>query len=299
MMASRGEAEARARAVLLGNVGAAGLRAAGWVAEARVLNYDAVFARDVAIAAPGLWASGDAVLRAAAGESLASLAEAQAGSGQIPKFVKRGVGDFWYVSCPDATAWWWVAVMLGEVMAPGEGIAARHGRAAEAAQRWLLAQCHPQFGLVHQTEGGDWADMYPRSGFALYTNAVWAWGRWLAGDLAGYRQTVQHARWLFRPHEGDDPSDRRLAVLRARARGEAEASALCLGHVDLGSFGIEGDVFGNVLAALVGLVDRATADGIADAIIAGGLDRPYPLRVTVHVIGEEDGRWRSYMSTLR
>lgn len=295
MTVDRGEAEARALAALRANVGPRGLRASAPVAAAKALNYDGVFARDVAIAAPGLWVSGDATLAAAATQSLASLAACQAASGQIPKFVKGREGDFWYVTCPDATAWWLVAMRLASHLGV-DGIASQHANAIAAAERWLAAQCHPRFGLVHQTEGGDWADMYPRAGYVLYSNAVWAWARWLAGDTDGWRETVRHARWLFRPHDGADPPDRRLAVLRERAREQTAPSPLWLGHVDLGSFGVDGDLFGNVLAALCGLTDRAGAEAIADAILSHGWHRPYPLRATVDPIAEDDPRWRGYMA---
>ena len=39
--------------------------------------------------------------------------------------------------------------------------------------QWLLAQEHQRFFLLQQNEASDWADIMPRSGFVLYTNALW------------------------------------------------------------------------------------------------------------------------------
>ena len=36
-----------------------------------------------------------------------------------------------------------------------------------------LAQEHQRFFLLQQNEASDWADIMPRSGFVLYTNALW------------------------------------------------------------------------------------------------------------------------------
>ena len=44
---------------------------------------------------------------------------------------------------------------------------------SRARHHWLLAQEHQHFRLLQQNEASDWADIMPRSGFVLYTNALW------------------------------------------------------------------------------------------------------------------------------
>ena len=46
-------------------------------------------------------------------------------------------------------------------------------RRGRRAINWLLAQEHQHFRLLQQNEASDWADIMPRSGYVLYTNALW------------------------------------------------------------------------------------------------------------------------------
>ena len=41
------------------------------------------------------------------------------------------------------------------------------------ALHWLSCQEHPMLCLIQQNEASDWADIMPRSGFVLYSNALW------------------------------------------------------------------------------------------------------------------------------
>ena len=97
------DCEREALALLRENLGAGGIMAAGRGAAASRRGYDLVFARDAAVCALAMALSGDAQLERGAAQGLATLAERQAGNGQIPKFVDRGSGsgDFWYVGCID------------------------------------------------------------------------------------------------------------------------------------------------------------------------------------------------------
>ena len=51
--------------------------------------------------------------------------------------------------------------------------ASRWAAEVERALGWLLAQEHQHFRLLQQNEASDWADIMPRSGYVLYTNALW------------------------------------------------------------------------------------------------------------------------------
>ena len=104
-----------------------------------------------------------------------TLARHQARNGQIPKFVdtERDEADFWYLGCIDATLWWLLAVALLDRQQPEGRLAQRLARSIERAIVWLSCQEHQRFHLLQQNEASDWADIMPRSGFVLYTNALW------------------------------------------------------------------------------------------------------------------------------
>ena len=56
---------------------------------------------------------------------------------------------------------------------PGRRAAAGLAPNVAKAIQWLEAQEHQRFFLLQQNEASDWADIMPRSGFVLYTNALW------------------------------------------------------------------------------------------------------------------------------
>jgi glycogen debranching enzyme len=284
------ECDRQALALLARNAGPAGVLACTPGPTANARHYDSVFARDAALCTPGLLASGDPALVEAARAGLVTLARHQARSGEIPNFVSAASGeaDFWYVGAVDATAWWLLAVHLAERRTGPLGLEAEVGRALA----WLAAQAHPAWGLVRQTEASDWADILPRSGFVLATNALWYAVQRRFG-LPDAERTRVHAALVFDPAADDREAPRRLRVLRAYA-GPAP-DALWRGHVDLGGAGDEGDVVGNLLAGLAGLMAPASARAVADALWALGVHEPAPVRSVVRPIEPESARWRPYM----
>ncbi|HEV2442811.1 MAG TPA: hypothetical protein VGT07_09830, partial [Steroidobacteraceae bacterium] len=175
---------ARSIDLLRRNLTPAGILAASAGDRARRRGYTAIFGRDAAICAIGMALSGDAALERAAATGLDTLGEYQAPNGQIPKFVEPspgepttrergslGAGDFWYLGCIDSTLWWLLALDFLERRAPRAR--KRRSRRVELALQWLLAQEHQRFFLLQQNEASDWADIMPRSGFVLYSNALW------------------------------------------------------------------------------------------------------------------------------
>jgi glycogen debranching enzyme len=263
-------------------------------AEAR--SYTRVFGRDAAICALAMAGSGVPSLEQGAVASLDALADGQAPNGQIPKYVdpEGKDADFWYLGCIDATLWWLIAV---------EHVS-RHGALPHMAQRWqphvalaiqwLLAQEHQRFFLLQQNEASDWADIMPRSGFVLYTNALWYRVKQLY-DLPRLGETHYHFNHLFHPFQHDLPEYRRSRLLGHYARRGQRNRGLYLSFVNLSFVGDEGDVFGNVLAVLYGLAGDSMAKQIFKALLAADVTTPYPARAVTHPIAADNGLWRAYM----
>ena len=249
------ECHERAIDVLKRNSTLAGVRAAAPTERAKKRDYTAIFGRDAAISALGMALSGDPVLERAAITSLDTLAVHQASNGQIPKFVapQRREADFWYLGCIDATLWWLIALALldewsAERNRPS-GLLRRYRREVARALQWLGAQEHQRFFLLQQNEASDWADIMPRSGFVLYTNALWYRVKRFF-DLPNAAATRENFNGLFHPFSARLPEYRRARLLNEYVMKRARNRDLYLSFVNFASFGQEGDVFGNVLADL-------------------------------------------------
>ena len=290
------ECRRRAIALLAQNLQPGGIRAATPSRRSSARGYDAVFGRDAAVCALGMAVSGDPLLETRAAEGLATLAEHQAPNGQIPKFVdtRRAEADFWYVGCIDATLWWLAALALLDRIRPGERLRRRFAAHVRKAIVWLQCQEHQRFFLLQQNEASDWADIMPRSGFVLYSNALWHLVKQLY-RLPKAEETLRNANHLFHPFAADVVEYRRARLLMHYARSQAHNRDLYLSFVNFAFFGDEGDTFGNVLAILAGLADRRMARGIVRALAAARTNDPYPIRVVCDPIPVDSFLWRPYM----
>jgi glycogen debranching enzyme len=281
-------------ALLQHNLTPYGILAASPSEAAEARRYTRIFGRDAAICVMAMCGSGVEALEQGAVSSLDSLATQQAANGQIPKYVdpQGKDADFWYLGCIDATLWWLIAV--DHVRRSGR-VAPTHWHVeVERAVGWLLAQEHQRFRLLQQNEASDWADIMPRSGYVLYTNALWydVKQRYALADAA---MTQHHFNHLFDPFQRDLPEYHRARLLRHYARRGRRDSGLYLSFVNLAVVGNEGDVFGNVLALLNGLADDAKSRRIARTIAAAKAGDPYPIRVVLHPLSRQHELWRPYM----
>jgi glycogen debranching enzyme len=248
--------------------------------------------------------SGDELLEREATTGLHTLAEHQAPNGQIPKFVDlhRREADFWYLGCIDSTLWWLIALAFLDSRAGAQGRSGDLRRfyswRIERAVQWLLAQEHQRFFLLQQNEASDWADIMPRSGFVLYTNALWYFVKRLY-DLEHAAQTLQNFNGLFHPFSTGLAEYRRARLLNDYVLRNGRDRDLYLSFVNFSFFGEEGDVFGNVLAVLLGLADQRASRRTLDALTKSCVHDPYPVRVITRPIKRASVLWRPYMARHR
>ncbi|HXE41372.1 MAG TPA: glycoside hydrolase 100 family protein [Azonexus sp.] len=284
----------RATALLHANLGPLGFFAATPGAGARQRGYDRVFGRDAAICAIAAAHCGDGELIAGAERSLLALSAQQAANGQIPKYVdgEENSADFWYLGCIDATLWWLIAV--AHLARRVSGLQRRLCGPVGRAIAWLSCQEHQQIFLLQQNEASDWADIMPRSGFVLYSNALWYYVKGLY-RLPHASATGEHFNYLFHPFGQHRADYKRLRLFIHFARNKPVSSEMYLSFVNLGYWGEEGDVFGNLLATLFGLADEHRTNRILARIERNQVGAAYPVRVTCMPIGRGDPYWRTYM----
>jgi hypothetical protein len=293
-------ARLRAVALLERNLTPHGVLAATPGAQADARGYTAIFGRDEAVCAIGMALSGASALERAASRGLATLAAYQAANGQLPKFVdvRRAEADFWYLGCIDATLWWLVALAVLDRVQPVGRLRRRYAAQVRKAIGWLECQEHQRFFLLQQNEASDWADIMPRSGFVLYTNALWHLVKRLY-RLPRADETRRSANQLFHPFSAAIAEYRRARLLAHYARSKARHRDLYLSFVNFAFFGDEGDAFGNVLAVLCGLTGEAAAHRTLRGLERAGVNDPYPVRAVCTPITQEDFLWRPYMSRHR
>ena len=282
------------------NSTSAGILASAPNPRSSARNYDAIFGRDAAICALGMAASGDPSLTATAVEGMLTLARHQARNGQIPKFVKPETGevDFWYAGCIDATLWWLVAVHFLDRAEPGRGLGALLSANVVRALNWLECQEHQGWRLLQQNDASDWSDIMPRSGFVLYTNALWYWVKRLYG-LPTARETRQYALLLFSPFDGGVPEQKRVRLMRHYIRNRCRPTPFMLSYVNFAAWGEEIDIFGNILAYLTGLGNPSDACKMVAGVTALKAHMPHPVRVVGIPIASDAPKWRPYMGRHR
>jgi len=267
-------------------------------AEAR--SYTSIFGRDAAICVLAMAGSGVDALERGAVASLDVLAERQAPNGQIAKYVDPHSedADFWYLGCIDATLWWLIAVEHTRRRSALPDLAGRWEPQVQRALQWLLAQEHQRFFLLQQNEASDWADIMPRSGFVLYTNALWYQVKRLFA-LPNQDATHHHFTHLFDPFSKESHEYRRVRLLRHYARRGRNHSGLFVSFINFSSVGEEGDVFGNLLAILYGLAGDSTAHQIVKTLLTSRVADPYPVRIVTQPLTADDALWRQYMGRHR
>ena len=259
--------------LLQANLTPQGILAASLTEAAEARRYTRIFGRDAAICVMAMCGSGVESLEVGAVASLDALVAQQALNGQIPKYVdpQGQDADFWYLGCIDATLWWLIAV--DHVRRAGRVSPDRWQAGVDRAIAWLLAQEHQRFRLLQQNEASDWADIMPRSGYVLYTNALWYDVKRRFG-LADAEATHHHFNHLFDPFQRDLPEYHRARLLRHYARRGRRDPGLYLSFVNLAVSGHEGDVFGNLMAVLLGLADTAKCHEIVQTIATAQADAP-------------------------
>jgi len=272
-----------------------GILAASRTEAAVARRYTRIFGRDAAICVMAMCGSGVDALEEGAVASLEALVAQQAPNGQIPKYVdpEGQDADFWYLGCIDATLWWLIAVdhvRRAQRVSPD-----RWQTGVDRAITWLLAQEHQRFRLLQQNEASDWADIMPRSGYVLYTNALWYEVKQRFA-LADAEATHHHFNHLFDPFQRDLPEYHRARLLRHYARRGRRDPGMYLSFVNLAVAGHEGDVFGNLMAVLNGLADNAKCHRIVQTIARAHADDPYPVRVVLHPLSRQHELWRPYMA---
>lgn len=263
-------------------------------------GYLSIFGRDASISSLGMSLCSHPQLIKSARNSLQTLANYQAPNGQIPNYVKPEINevDFWYTGCIDATLWWLIAIDFFHRSVKNSTLKKKLSKAVDRAIRWLQCQEHQKLHLLQQNEASDWADIMPRSGFVLYTNALWYQVKKLY-HLPDATLTKYFFRHIFYPFDKLPRDNRRARILTHYVEQKIRPSEFYLSYVNFSHWGTEVDVYGNILSMLFGLCPMSRCDRRVNELLKLKICEPYPVRVVNDPIPKNSPLWRTYMERYR
>ncbi len=276
-----------------------GVLASARSSRAVTKDYLSIFARDASICALGMTACGDSRLIDAAKKSLITLARCQSHVGEIPNYVKpeKRLVDFWKLGSIDATLWWLMAVYYYDRYSGDKNLRARLDKKIKRAINWLYCQEHQNDKLLVQGEASDWADIMPRSGKVLYTNALWYKVKTLY-RLNEADITKKNFNNLFYPY------DKKILTLPRSERSTAreinkttKKKKYYLSYVNYLFWGEDIDVYGNSISIIFNLSPKKFKDNIIKHFSDLTKKKNLPIPVLFNPIKQNSKYWRKFMES--
>ncbi|MGC4074558.1 MAG: HAD-IIB family hydrolase [Nibricoccus sp.] len=277
------------------------------------VNYRSVWARDGSITVIYSLDLEDSDIRAAQKATLETLLRAASPSGQIPANVRidsaeadyGGVGNI----CSIDSGLWVIIAVYNYVNKTGDlDFLRTHAERLQVAMNWLSAHDSNNDGLLEIPEAGDWTDLFGRSYNVLYDEVLWyrtnvCFGR-LLEFLGQYERAADYLRWsqkvrtrvldTFWPTTRiSDPKAPPANRFADRQFGLGDTQYL-LAEITPFSFNWRCDVYGNILAFLMHVLDIDRARTVFRYLWGVGVNNPWPVENLYPVVQAGDPDWRSY-----
>jgi sucrose-6F-phosphate phosphohydrolase len=275
-------------------------------------NYRSVWARDGAITVLNTLHLEEEDVVAAQVATLETLLNAATPNGQIPANVRidDGVPDYsgvGSIASIDSGLWVMIALYNYALKSADLSLLYRHADRLQTIMNWLSAQDSNNDGLLEIPEAGDWTDLFGRSYNVLYDEVLWyrtnvCYGRIL--EMMGqFDKAADYLRWsqkvrsrildLFWPTTKPDEAGPRANRFADRQSGLGDAQYL-IAEITPFAFNWRCDVYGNILAFLMNLLDVDRAR-IAFRFMWGvGVNQPWPVSNLYPVVQAGDPDWRAY-----
>lgn len=275
-------------------------------------NYRAVWARDGAITIINTLNLELEEIQTAQRRTLETLLRATSPNGQIPANVRiddgrpdyGGVGN---ISSIDSGLW--VIIAFYNYIAKTEDLdfLREHAGHLQMAMNWLSAHDSNNDALLEVPEAGDWTDLFGRSYNVLYDEVLWyranvCFGR-LLEFIGEYERSADYLRWsqqirtrvldTFWPSTKAPDSGQLYNRFTERQLDVGDTQYL-LAEVTPFAFSWRCDVFGNVLAFLMNLLDADRARIAFRFMWAVGVNEPWPVACLYPVVQAGDPDWRPY-----
>lgn len=279
------------------------------------VNYRSVWARDGSITLISTLDLDDPDIEACRRATLRTLLGALSPTGQIPANVRidDGIPDYSGVGniCSIDSGLWVVIAFYNYVVKTQDFEFLReHLASLQKAMNWLSAIDSNNDGLLEIPEAGDWTDLFGRSYNILYDEVLWfranvCFGRMLefCGDFAKAGDYLRHSQRVrskvldsFWPTTLDPSTLGQEALENRFASRQFELgdARYLLAEITPFSFSWRCDVFGNVLAYLMNLLDADRARTAFKFMWGVGANDPFPVRNLYPVVQAGDPDWKPY-----
>ncbi len=266
-----------------------------------IIHYNWIYGRDSSICAMGAVASNNKELIKTAKSSLVTLARHQTRQGQIPNSLseKEKRTEYYYMSSVDATLWWLIALKFYHKYSGDKKLFEKLKLRIQKAIQWLQYQTGGVSNLIEQAEASDWADIMPRSGHVLYSNILWYWAQRLY-RLKGVKLTKSGLNTLFYPFSKKINSlfykkNFFYHHLQDDLVKKIKPTNFYLSYIQIFSAGRHCDVYGNILALLLGLPDKKLKNRIFNYLISQKVSKIYPAQVLTPPILKKEREWNEVM----
>ncbi len=275
-------------------------------------NYRSVWARDGAITIINTMHLEDPDIRACQRQTLETLLNAASPTGQLPANVHIDTGSPDYSGvgsiCSIDSGLWVIIAFYNFTTTTGDlDFLRRNADRLQRAMDWLSAHDSNNDGLLEIPEAGDWTDLFGRSYNVLYDEVLWyranvCFGR-LLEFMGDFERAADYLRWsqnirgrvldLFWPSTQPSPDDKRPNRFADRQFGLGDAQYL-IAEITPFAFNWRCDVYGNILAYLMNLLDADRARVAFRFMWGAGVNEPWPGANLYPVVQAGDPDWRAY-----
>lgn len=274
-------------------------------------NYFAVWSRDGI--KTGLWSLGlnDPDITECFRRTLQVLAEHQTESGQIPANVQiaTGVPDYsgvGNIASIDSVIWFVIGgSRYGAYTGDRpflEGIFPHLKR----AMAWLRAHDSNNDGLIELPESSDWMDLFPRSYNVLYAEVLWYLACRDYSDVAAalgqdpddYPQlTAQLHETILRRFWPTSAGLQEAPASFSEKQFTVGNAQYLLSQISPFDFSWRCDVYANLLAALMDLLDETKMKQLFQFLWGVGVNAPYPVICFYPAVQPGASDWKDYSIT--
>jgi sucrose-6F-phosphate phosphohydrolase len=275
------------------------------------VNYRSVWGRDGAITIIGTLGLDDPEIRAAQRQTIRTLFDNITPNGMLPANVRIDSGEPDYsgvggIAAIDSSIWMVIAFYNYVRTSGDRALLHEYAGALDRAMQWLQAQDTNNDGLLEIPEAGDWTDLFGRSYNVLYDEVLWyrasvCYGLTLEmlGDLDSAAASLRRSQQIrsrilqmFWPTTRRE-SDHTPVTFADRQYSIGDASYL-LAEITPFEFSWRCDVFGNVLAFLMSLLDVERARSAFRYMWGVGVNDPFPVANLYPPVQSGDPDWKSY-----
>ncbi|MFW5941372.1 MAG: HAD-IIB family hydrolase [Chloroflexota bacterium] len=274
-------------------------------------NYFAVWSRDGI--KTGLWSLGlnDPDVTECFRRTLQLLAEHQTEAGQIPANVHIDTGKPDYsgignIASIDSVIWFVIGGCRYGAYANDRAFLEWIFPYLKRAMRWLRAHDSNNCGLLELPESSDWMDLFPRSYNVLYAEVLWYLACRDFSDVAAalgedpgeypvladvVRRQIVRRFWPTSQRAAETPasfSEKQFTI------GNAQ---YLLAQISPFDFSWRCDVYANLLAALMGLLDERKMQQLFHFLWGVGVNAPYPVTCFYPAVQPGASDWKDYSVT--